>query len=312
MIRIGAPPRPDRAFDAVAASVERLAALVAAGATPRAAWSCLAETGVDAADRALAAEVARLAALGRPLGPAFRVVDGPAAPAWRSVGAVLGLASEVGAPVAAELRRAAAGLRSGAELHRAVRTSVAGPAASARTTMLLPPGTALLGWAFGFDVPGAVFGNSLGAGAALLAVGLLAGAGLWSRRLIRSASIVPWHRGLGVELVASAVSAGLPTAVARRRAEEAAAAVGVSVAADGPELESVLRFADGAGVPLAPLLAGEAERIRRSVLADASAAAAVLAVRLLLPLGALVLPAFLLLGALPVGLAVLSSTAVPL
>ena len=34
--------------------------------------------------------------------------------------------------------------------------------------------------------------------------------------------------------------------------------------------------------------------------------------RLLLPLGLLVLPAFLVLGALPVGLAVLSSTALPL
>ncbi|MDQ1513837.1 MAG: tight adherence protein, partial [Microbacteriaceae bacterium] len=299
-------------FDEVAAVVERLAALAAAGATQQAAWEYLAETAADVPVRVLAAQVARLSSSGMPVAPAFLLVSGPAAEAWRGVGAVLGLVAAVGAPASGALRRAAANLRSAAELHRTVRTSVAGPAASARTTMLLPPGTALLGWAFGFDVPGAVFGNALGAVAALLAGGLLVGAALWSRRLIRTASRVPWQLGLGVELVALAVRAGLPTVLARRRADEAAAGVGLAVQADGPAVDAVVGFADRTGVPLAPLLDAEAERIRRSVLADASAGAAVLAVRLLLPLGALVLPAFLLLGALPVGIAVLSSTALPL
>jgi tight adherence protein B len=257
--------------------------------------------------------VARLAASGASLTPAFRDVAGPAADAWRRVGAVLGLAASIGAPAASALQRAAAGLRSGAELHRTVRTSVSGPAASARTTMVLPPASALIGWAFGFDVPGTLVGNPIAGGAAVLALVLLGGAAMWSRRLIRGASRVPWRLGLGVELVALAVRGGLPTSVARDRARETAAEAGLPVEAeDEAALDGVVAFADRAGVPLAPLLDGEADRIRRSALAEASASAVVLAVRLLVPLGALVLPAFLLLGALPIGLAVLSSTTLPL
>ena len=68
-----------------------------------------------------------------------------------------------------------------------------------------------------------------------------------------------------------------------------------------------------AGLPLVALLRrGGGLRLRRAAFAEARVRAEVLAVRLLLPLGLLVLPAFLLLGAVPVGLAVLSSTALPL
>ena len=75
-----------------------------------------------------------------------------------------------------------------------------------------------------------------------------------------------------------------------------------------PRAARLVGFAERSGAPLAALLDAEADRARMLVLADARREAAVLAARLLLPLGALVLPAFLLAGALPIGLAVLSST----
>jgi tight adherence protein B len=120
---------------------------------------------------------------------------------------------------------------------------------------------------------------------------------------------VDLERGLGLELVALAVRAGRPTAAAVTDARGAAAAAGLVVDGDLADVARLVGFAERSGAPLAALLDAEADRARMLVLADARREAAVLAARLLLPLGALVLPAFLLAGALPIGLAVLSSTA---
>jgi tight adherence protein B len=294
---------PSAALDEVAVAAERLAALLAAGAAPAAAWRYLAESQEPSTVLGLAADAAWQ---GLPLAPVL--ARAPTPDAWRRVAVLADLAALVGAPLTDALRRAASGLRGGAELHRAVATSVAGPAASARLTLLLPPGSALLGWAFGFDVPGAIL-SPVGAGALVLAALLLAGAQRWSARLIRNASAVALHRGVGLELVALAVRAGRPTSAAAVDAREAAAAAGLSIEQDLADVDRLVGFAERSGAPLAALLDAEADRIRQLVLADARRRAAVLAAQLLVPLGALVLPAFLLAGALPIGLAVLSSTA---
>ena len=293
-------PDPAAGLDDVAVGAERLAALMAAGATLEAAWRYLAESE-ESATLLRAAEAARRA---EPLAG----VLAPAGDAWRRVAVIMDLAALVGAPLVDALQRAATGLRGGAELLRAVATSVAGPAASARLTLLLPPGSAALGWAFGFDVPGALV-SPVGGAALVLAVLLLVAAHRWSRRLIRAASTVDLERGLGLELVALAVRAGRPTAAAVMDARAAAAAAGLVVDRDLADVARLVGFAERSGAPLAALLDAEADRARMLVLADARREAAVLAARLLLPLGALVLPAFLLAGALPIGLAVLSSTA---
>jgi tight adherence protein B len=70
----------------------------------------------------------------------------------------------------------------------------------------------------------------------------------------------------------------------------------------------VLRIAERAGAPAIELLAAEARQERRTARAMGRRRAELLAVRLLLPLGVCVLPAFVLLGVVPVILAMLSST----
>lgn len=311
MIRLRRRPDPAQIFDDTAAAVERLAALVQAGSSQQLAWTCLAETGAPEL-RAIATAAAQVAGRGEPVTPALPT-DGPAVllAGWRRVAALADLATASGAPVGDALRRAATGLRGAAELQRSVATSVAGPAASARVTTLLPPGCALLGWAFGFDVPSAMLGSPVGGGATALAALLLVAAHRWSRRLIRRASAVPLERGLGLDLVALGVRAGLPTALAVARCRETAVAAGLDVDADLAAVDGLAAFAGRSGAPLAALLDAEADRVRRETVADGSRRASVLGVHLLLPLGALVLPAFLLAGALPIGIAVLSSTTLP-
>jgi tight adherence protein B len=304
---IGRRRRADPAAeaDAVAADLDRLGALVSAGAAQPAAWAYLAQAAPERT-RPMAAAVAAAASAGLPLAPAFR----GAPDAWRAAGAVVGLAAETGAPLAVAVATASTGARRTAELHRVVAASMAGPIASARLVLLLPPATALLGWAFGFDVPSVLLSAP---GLAILVAGslLLGGAAGWSRRLIRAARRTSWTVGLDLELVAIAVRAGLPIPAAQRLASSAAAEAEIGL---GPpdDLDAVVRFAASAGLPVVALLAAEADRMRRSAVSEARIRAEVLAVRLLLPLGLLVLPAFLVLGALPVGLAVLSSTALPL
>lgn len=73
-------------------------------------------------------------------------------------------------------------------------------------------------------------------------------------------------------------------------------------------LREVLALAARAGVPAAALLRAAAEDVRDDAAAAGLAAAERLAVRLVLPLGVCVLPAFVLVGVVPVVVGVLSST----
>jgi tight adherence protein B len=72
----------------------------------------------------------------------------------------------------------------------------------------------------------------------------------------------------------------------------------------------VLDFARTAGVPAVALLRSEADGCRRAARALAARRAVELETRLLLPLGLCVLPAFVLLGVMPIALAIVSSTVV--
>ena len=77
---------------------------------------------------------------------------------------------------------------------------------------------------------------------------------------------------------------------------------------DGAEVDAVLELSARAGAPVAELLKAEAFRVRRAARADGAARAAALGVRLMLPLGVCVLPAFVLLGVAPLMISVISGT----
>lgn len=82
--------------------------------------------------------------------------------------------------------------------------------------------------------------------------------------------------------------------------------------APGPDerarLAETLDLAHRAGVPAAALLRNAAEDLRDDVAAASLAAAERLGVRLVLPLGLCVLPAFVVVGVVPVVVGLLSST----
>jgi tight adherence protein B len=300
--------RPD--YAAAAATVERLAVLLDAGIAPTAAWRHAAGSG---------GAVAALVTAGDPAGHelADRIVAAVAAAptaeraAWRCVGAAWSVATEAGAPLAPALRGLAAALRGIAQAARDVEVALAGPVATARVVLALPVLGLVLAALIGVDAFGTLLGTPPGLVCLALGVLLVATGVRWNARLVAAANRLDPTPGLGLDLLAIALSGGAGVDRARDLVARALADAGLDPAGMAAA-EEVLAFSRAAGAPAVVLLRGEAEELRRRERAAAATRAARLETRLLAPLGLCILPAFVLLGVAPILLALLSSTAADL
>ncbi|MEZ5190347.1 MAG: hypothetical protein R2717_05400 [Schumannella sp.] len=318
-------------IEGVAALVHRLAVLTAAGLPALGAWRSVAEADPDGPAAVVvdgiesAADLpARIGVLARPgargapsVGGApsavagRSAVEGHDAPgdvgarAWGVLAAVWWVAAEAGAPLAPTLERTAEVLRGLGADARAVEVALAGPRATSRVVLALPVVAVAMGALLGFDMLGA-FASVPGLVCAAAAGLLMWIAVRWNRRLLRWARESDPAPGIGCELLALAMSGGLPPARARELVADACRASGVD---PGHGADAVVAFAQRAGVPVAGLLRAESDAARREARASAAERIALLESRLLLPLGLCVLPAFVLLGVVPIGIAILSSTA---
>ncbi|MDH6181837.1 tight adherence protein B [Microbacteriaceae bacterium SG_E_30_P1] len=286
----------------IAGVCQRLAVLLGAGVSPGAAWAFVAETTGNAVVAAAVGQHDVSSALVAASGG----LDAREGEAWRGLAAVWSVATDAGAPLAATLRDYAVSLRALADATRDADVALAGPRATARVVLVLPFVGLVFGALLGFGTLDVLVGTPAGWAMLLVGAGLIVAARLWNRRLVASALSRSATPGIACELAAVAVSGGgaLDRAVAATR--DAVRRFELDAAADG--LDEVLALSSRAGVPAAELLRAEAEEQRRDARADAQAAAAALGVRLMLPLGLCILPAFLILGVAPLLVAVLSST----
>jgi tight adherence protein B len=284
----------------VAGIATRLAVLLAAGVTPAAAWGYLDATpltqGVALSARAGGSVPAALlaAASGRP--PAE-------ASAWRAFATAWSVATEAGAPLASTLREFAATLRELGQAQREIDVALAAPRATARLVMALPVVGVAFGALLGFDTVGVLLTTAAGWVCITTASALLFGASRWNRRLVARAQPADLSPGLAFDLVAIALSGGASIDRAVASVRHAADRFGLPV--EDPGLDAVLDLSRRAGVPAAALLRAEAMERRRECLAAAHAAAARLGVRLMIPLGVCVLPAFMVVSVVPLLIAVL-------
>jgi tight adherence protein B len=256
--------------------------------------------------------VATLVAAGVPPARAWALVGGfpdDAGPAWRDVSAVLRVAERIGAPSASTIRALAGALRRSAASDRAVRVALAGPRASARVVLALPALGLALGSTWGSGAVQVLVASPIGWTCVVLSTGLVVLGRAWTARLVRAATPDGHLPGVLLDAWAVAVSGGGSWADGGA-AVRAAFADCPNRAADGEHLRDVLALAQRAGVPAASLLRAAAEDVRDDAAAAGLAAAERLAVRLVLPLGVCVLPAFVLVGVVPVVFGVLSSTVV--
>lgn len=288
---------------AVATVTQRLAVLLAAGVTPVSAWGYLNGAPVvnevveSRADSAHIAEVILAASAGRPALEAG---------GWRGLAAAWSIAMETGAPLAPSLRDYASSLRSLAQAQRDIAVALAAPIATARMVMALPVVGILFGMVFGFDTARTLFATPSGWGCLAIGAGLMALAVYWNRHLISAAQPTEAAPGIECDLMAIAAAGGGSLATARSLLDETARRFALPVVA--ARIDEVLDLSRRAGVPAAELLRSEADEMRRSARATAAQKAATLSVRLMLPLGLCILPAFMVLGVFPLLIAVISST----
>lgn len=290
---------------ALAAHLHRLAVLIAAGLSPPAAWGHVADAAVPP-DPVLTA-VARASAEGVDVATAIeRAAAGPDEASWRALGAAWRVATITGAPVAAALRAFAGAVRDREAARRDIEVALAGPRSTARIVMLLPFVAVALGVLMGVDLAATV-ASPLGAACLVAGLVLIVVARRWMRRLLRAAEPRSSNESLALDLLAvAALGGGAPEAAANLVTTELERA---GLAAADHRLDSLVQLSRRAGAPLGELARAEAAEVRANDRAEARIAAERLAVRLMLPLGACVLPSFLLLGVLPMLLGLLSSTA---
>ena len=288
--------KPPLELAEAATVTHRLAVLLSAGVAPASAWSHVAASTGSA--------VATRVATGVDLAEASADTSGLQRDAWQGLAAAWSVATESGSPLAPALRSFAASLRELGEAQRDARVALAGPVATARMVMALPAVGILFGLALGFNTLATLFGTPVGWACLVVGGGLLVLAARWNRRLVRSARPTSATPGLACELMAIGMAGG--ASIDRTRAIVDGALRRFGVATD--DVESVLELSRRAGVPAAELLRSEAAELRAAARASAQERAAALSVKLMLPLGLCVLPAFLVLGVLPLLATVVSST----
>ncbi|MFF1573995.1 type II secretion system F family protein [Leifsonia sp. NPDC058292] len=305
-VRIGRSRPAGEAGDEAAGAVERLATLLEAGVAPESAWAYLGEFSSHPVIAAIAAGGARGE---RPAEALDRSVAGRGAvnDAWRSLAAAWIVADACGTPLAPTLRELATALRAGAETERDVDVALTGPVATSRLVTWLPAVGLALGMLMGVDVVAALFGSLLGAGALAAGVVLMLCGRAWTRSMVARATPRRASPGLRLDLTAVALSGGVSVSRATAIVDESLARFGLRGGASA-ELGRILALADRAGAPAVDLLRSAARQERREARTSGQRAAAALAVRLMLPLGICVLPAFMLLGVAPVVLSIVSST----
>lgn len=287
----------------VAAVTQRLAVLLGAGVAPASAWAYVAEAAPGVPAAVAAGDPARVA---ESIERAVQQLPALEAGAWRGLAAAWSVAAEVGAPLAGSLRDYAASMRDLAQVQRDVAVALAGPVATARVVMALPAVGLLFGAVLGFDTLRVLFATP--GGWVCLAVGVLlvVTALWWNRRLVASAQPVDASPGIECELMAIAVSGG--GSLDRAGVVVSGALGRFAIATEGSRVRAVLELSRRAGVPAAELLRSEADEARREARSLAQEKAAALSVRLMLPLGLCVLPAFMVLGVFPLVMSVISST----
>lgn len=241
--------------------------------------------------------------------PIAEAIAGAARPEWRFVAAAWSLAEETGAPLASALDRIAAALRARTAVQERQSVLLAGPRATVRLVLGLPPLVLGLGWLLGFD-PTPVLLSPLGA--VLLTAGgsLLAAGAVWARWLLRSAVGEDRVVGGAYDLLWIALGSG-------RRPDEAVRSVVCAVDRfevrwvpfddflRDADIQVTLRRVERLGVAVRPALLEAARAERTRSLAELERSAERLGVRVLGPLGACVLPSFMVTGVVPVVISML-------
>jgi tight adherence protein B len=244
--------------------------------------------------RAISAAIAR----GEPAHDAIASITRGADQSWRALGACWALARVTGAPLAPALAALGEALSDTARTKRQIEAALAGPVATMRLVMVLPV-LGILGGALGGQSSGLLLFTTLW-GLGLLVAGIvMMSLAWWWLSIAKKRALAPMEViSLELDLFATATGSGaLPeraSALVREHLEQFAL-----VKPEHSELPALIALSRRAGVPVAALARTRAALERDRARTDAEHRLGRLGVTVVVPLGLLVLPAFVMVAIVP-------------
>jgi tight adherence protein B len=222
---------------------------------------------------------------------------------------IWGLAVQIGGPITLTLERLAEVFDRQQKNLSEIQLAFAGPQATARLVSWLPLAALALAQLVGMNPLGAVTGSAAGLVSVLLGLGLLAVGQRWSKRLLEQANSKALDPGAFIDAVLVGLQGGLPLRKSETAAKEHFKIVFQQEVSekDLALIKSVAELARDSGAALTKILAAEADRLREEERYQISEQIARLGIRLMIPLGVAVLPAFILIAIVPIALSLLSN-----
>ena len=281
-----------------------LAAFISAGMSPVSAWD-------ELAHQAQQGDVADLIGLethhGVALAAAIELITREQSQSWRVVGAAWSLARETGAPLAPALRAIGGAIQDAKRTQREITAALAGPRATLRLVLALPLLALFGGLLTGVNPSSVLLASPLGLGALVMGTLCFVGAWWWIRLLTAQATPRSSFESIPLDLYALALSGGLMPERARGLVEKAMADYRLDEG-DTEQIQRLSSLSRRAGVPIA-LLAREHSRVHRDIArTNAMEKVERLGVSVVLPLGLLVLPGFVLVAVVPMALGLWAGT----
>jgi tight adherence protein B len=219
------------------------------------------------------------------------------------------LAQQLGGPVALALNRIVEVFERNDKNAKEVELAFAGPQSTSKLVMGLPVVALVLAQLTGMNPFGAIVGSLLGMLSVCLGSGLLVAGHYWTKRLLAKAVPVTLDPGAYLDCVLIGLQAGLPLDAARETAEQnfnRVLAAKVS-AQDILVLDEAAELSRTTGAALTQIILSSADRVREELRYQTSNQITRLGVKLMIPLGVAVLPAFILLSIVPIAISLLSN-----
>lgn len=281
-----------------------LASFVSAGLTSGLAWKEVANLCPE--DPVVQAIVHDLDA-GTTLGDAIALHTREASVWWQLVGVCWAIVRETGSPAGPALQALADALRDTDNTLRDIESALVGPTQTIRLVSFLPLIAVIAGLLGGAEHAFLLVSTVAGGAVLGVAGALMAGAIWWLRLLRESALPAEGEVTLELDIFAAASRGGMLPERARGCIVEQYELRGIPLRYLD-ELDRLVDLSRRAGVPVSHLATQHSQQLRRQVALAAKATVDTMEVRVALPLGILVLPAFVLVSIAPflLGLAPLS------
>ena len=226
----------------------------------------------------------------------------------RQLNLIFDVCHQSGGPIASALDRVANVLTQQFKNNQQAVVAFAAPRATAKLVMALPLLALVAAQLLGMNAFRAIFTTSVGFASVVIGGALLYAGRLWSNSMLAKATPNQNDAGAFLDAVAVALNSGLNVQEAVRVATKSYELQFETIdELTLAELQKSIDLSVQSGAAIAPLLIATADRLRDAQNNATADRLARLSVRLMIPLGVAVLPAFVLMSIVPIAISLLTN-----